>query len=44
MIMNGKGFGKKLSWPNLIYYAGRPAGLRKTTESSVRIADLRAEI
>jgi hypothetical protein len=34
MTMNGKGCGRKCSWPNLKYYAGiRLEGLRKTTKN-----------
>jgi hypothetical protein len=30
MMMNGKGFGSKRSWPNLMYYTGiRLEGMRK---------------
>jgi hypothetical protein len=33
MMMNCKGFGRKRSWPNLIYYTGiRLEGVRKTTK------------
>jgi hypothetical protein len=33
MIMNGKGFGRKQSWPNLRYYASICLeGVRKTTK------------
>jgi hypothetical protein len=44
--MNGKGFGRKQSWPNFIrYYPGiRLEVLTKTTKESVRIAGFRAEI
>jgi hypothetical protein len=44
-MKNWKGFGRKWSWPNLRYYPGiHLEGLRKTTENSVRIASLQAEI
>jgi hypothetical protein len=35
MIMNGKGFGRKQSWPNLRYYASICLeGVRKTTKKT----------
>jgi hypothetical protein len=34
MMMNGKGFGRKKSWPNLRYYASiHLEGPRKTTKN-----------
>jgi hypothetical protein len=40
--MNGKGFGRKRSWPYLRNYAGiRLKELTKTTKTSNRIAGLR---
>jgi hypothetical protein len=45
MMMNGKGFGRKLSCPNLRYYAGiHLEVLRKTMIHSISIAGRWAEI
>jgi hypothetical protein len=43
--MSGKGYGRKRSWPKSRYYPGIcKEGLKKTTNSSVRVAGLLAEI
>jgi hypothetical protein len=39
MMMNGKGFSRKRSWPNLRYYAGiRLQKLKKTTKILITVA------
>jgi hypothetical protein len=45
MVMNLKGFGRKQSWPNFEVLSGiHLEGLRKTIQTSVRIAGLQIEI
>jgi hypothetical protein len=44
-MMNWKEFGRKMSWPNFkLLSRNFSGGTEKTTESSFRIAGLRAEI